>query len=279
MKVIYRNRLRFPVRAVFLAVVIAVCLIPLLWTLLASLNIVPNDVTSPPSWSAYPTLDQYLEVGVSEPHFVLELLTGAALALATTLITSIVGFLAAFGLARSYFRGRNLLIQGFLILASLPVIAFLIPLSNTLDVLHLTDTFGGIALAETALYAPLVVYVLFGYLSNMSIESEEAARLDGATLIQVLHRIVVPTVAPGVAATAIIVFVLSWNQLLMPLLLATHVRTVPVAMIDFFTFERELDWPTAAAALIASLLPIGVFVAVAHRTLERFSLVVVQQAD
>lgn len=270
---------RFPARTIFLGFVIAVCLIPLLWTLLASLNIVPNDVTAPPTWSAFPTLDQYVEVGVSEPHFVLELLTGAALALTTTLLTSIVGFFAAFGLARSHFRGRNLIVQVFLILASLPVIAFLIPLSNTLDVLRLTDTFGGIALAETALYAPLVVYVLFGYIGNLSIELEEAAWLDGATLMQVLRQIVLPTAAPGVAATAIIVFVLSWNQLLMPLLLATHVRTVPVAMIDFFTFERELDWPTAAAALIASLLPIGVFVAVAHRSLERFSLVVIQQAD
>ena len=279
MSVIARSRLHFPVRGTFLAVVIVVCLLPLLWTLLASLNIVPNDVTSPPTWSAYPTLDHYAEIGVSEPHFALELLTGAALALATTLLTSIVGFFAAYSLARSRFRGRNLLVQSFLILASLPVIAFLIPLSNTLDILHLTDTFGGIALAETALYAPLVVYVLFGYLSAMSIELEEAAWLDGATLLQVLRRIVLPTAAPGAAATAIIVFVLSWNQLLMPLLLATHIRTVPVAMIDFFTFERELDWPTAAAALIASLLPIGVFVATAHRTLERFSLVAVQQAD
>ncbi|MHB8624775.1 MAG: carbohydrate ABC transporter permease [Aggregatilineales bacterium] len=269
----------FPTRTLFLALVIAVCLIPLLWTLLASINLVPNDVTSPPTWSAFPTLDSYLEIGVSEPNFVLELLTGAALALATTLLTSIVGFFAAFSLARSRFRGRNLVVQSFLILASLPVIAFLIPLSNTLDMLHLTDTFGGIALAETALYAPLVVYVLFGYIGNLSIELEEAAWLDGASLMQVLRQIVLPTATPGIAATAIIVFVLSWNQLLMPLLLATHVRTVPVAMIDFFTFERELDWPTAAAALIASLLPIAVFVAVAHRTLERFSLVVIQQAD
>jgi ABC-type glycerol-3-phosphate transport system permease component len=61
--------------------------------------------------------------------------------------------------------------------------------------------------------------------------------------------------------------------LLVPLVLTSgEIKTVPVAMSDFFTFERELDWPTAAAALILSLLPVAVLVAVFHRVLDRFAL-------
>jgi ABC-type glycerol-3-phosphate transport system permease component len=62
-------------------------------------------------------------------------------------------------------------------------------------------------------------------------------------------------------------------MLLVPLVLAgVHIKTLPVAMIDFFTFERELDWSTAAAALIVSLVPLTLLVAVGYRLLDRFSL-------
>jgi multiple sugar transport system permease protein len=84
---------------------------------------------------------------------------------------------------------------------------------------------------------------------------------------------VFPLVAPSVAATVIVLFVIDWNMLLVPLVLTSgQVKTVPVAMSDFFTFERELDWPTAAAALITSLVPLALLVAVFHRLLERFKL-------
>jgi multiple sugar transport system permease protein len=268
---IRRPAQRFSMRAAFLGIVIVVCLLPFVWTVLASLEIRPDNSSSPPSWSLRPTLDHFLEVGVAEPQFVAELATSAGLSTATT-----IAFLAAYSLARSHFRQRNLLVQSFLILASLPVISYLIPLRNTLDALRLNDTFGGVTLTETALYAPLAAYVLYGYLNQVSTELEESARLDGATPIEVLRRVTLPMTIPGVAATAIIVFVLSWNQLLMPLVLTTHVRTVPVAMIDFFTFERDLEWPTAAAALLASLMPIGIVVAVAHRWLEQFTFHAVQ---
>jgi ABC-type glycerol-3-phosphate transport system permease component len=85
--------------------------------------------------------------------------------------------------------------------------------------------------------------------------------------------VVFPLVAPSIAATAIVLFVIDWNMLLVPLVLTSgQVKTVPVGMSDFFTFERELDWPTAAAALIVSLAPLALLVAVFHRLLERFRL-------
>ena len=266
-------------RAIFLGIVIVLCLLPLIWTLLASLDVQANDSFSPPTWTLPPTLDHYEEVGVAEPEFLPELLTSAGLAAATTLLTIIIAFLAAYSLARSRFRGRNLFVQSFLILASLPVISYLIPLRNVLDVLRIDDTFAGTVLAETALYAPLAAYVLYGYCKRLSAELEESASLDGATPLQIIWRVVLPMVVPGVAATAIIVFVLSWNQVLMPLVLTARLKTVPTAMIDFFTFERELEWPTAAAALIAWLLPLGIFVALAHRLLEQFSLNVSEDVD
>ena len=102
---------------------------------------------------------------------------------------------------------------------------------------------------------------------------EEAAVLDGAGLFRVLWQVVLPLTVPSVVATAIVMFVLDWNLLLVPLVLTSgEIKTVPVAMMDFFTFERELDWPTAAAALLVSLVPLAILAGVFHRVLERFSL-------
>lgn len=268
-----------PKRALFLSFMMVVCLVPILWTGLASLGIKIDSTVSPPAWSGQPSLEQYAEVGVAEPLFSMEVLSSTSLSLSTALLTVAVAFLAACGLTHAHFRGKTLVLQAFLILASLPVISFLIPLQNSLRSLHLDDTFIGLALAETALFVPLATYVLYGYLSRLPADLEEAARLDGGTTLNILWRVILPLAAPGVAATAIIIFVLSWNQLLIPLVLTARLKVIPTAMIDFFTFERELDWPTAAAALLASLIPIVILVAALHRLLERFSLGVSAQDD
>jgi multiple sugar transport system permease protein len=267
-------------RGALLAGALAVFVLPLIWTTLASFRILPDNTQSPPTWTP-PLLDNYTgEIGIAEPTFVQELATSAALSLGATCLTVALSFLAAYSLARSRFRGRNLLVQISLVLASLPVMAYIVPLSEAMRRARLEDTFIGILLAQTAILAPLAVYVLYGYLAQLSTELEEAATLEGASAWQVLSGVVLPLAAPSVAAIALILFVLSWNQFLVPLVLTTsQVKTIPVAMSDFFTFERELEWPTAAAALIVSLLPLAVLVTVAHRALEQFNLGLVRRDE
>ena len=256
---------------------IAVCLLfPLVWTLLAAFGITPDNSSQPPVWAGPPTLEKFTEVGVSEPAFWTELITSTAIALCATGVTIAASFLAAYALARTPFSGRRVTVQSFLVLASLPAMAYVIPLSDAMRRVHLLDTFAGVMLSEAAATAPLAVFVLYGVIAQLPIEGEEAAVIDGASLFAVLGRVVVPAVAPGIAATAIVVFVLDWNTLLVPLVLTGgEVRTVPVAMSDFFTFERELEWPVAAAALMVSLAPLALIVAVFSRAVTSFRL----QAD
>lgn len=264
----WKNRLR----STLIILVLLPGLLPIGWTILASIELLPDNSVSPPQWSTPSSIERYLEVGVTEHRFGLELLTGTVLAIVVTLIATTIAFFAAFALARSRFRGRRIVVQSFLILASLPVISYLMPLRDWMARFHLYGNFTATALAEAALFAPLAAFVLYGYFNRASSEPEEAAYLEGATIGQMIGRIVLPMAAPGVAATAIIVFVLSWNQVLLPLILTTPIHTIPVAMLDFFTFERELEWPTAAAALMVSLLPVVLAVGLAQGWLERFSL-------
>ena len=268
-----RRRRDAAIRILLLTAAVAGFLVPLGWTALASFGLLPDNSTRPPSWTGSITLDHFREIGIAEPTFWQELATSTIASACAAVLTIVCSFLAAYGLARSRFRGEGLVTQSFLVLASLPAMAYVIPLSDVMRRVRLGDTFAGIVLTEAAVTAPLAVYVLHGALRQLSPEWEEAAVLDGAGLFRVLGQVVLPLAVPSVVATAIVMFVLDWNLLLVPLVLTSgDIKTVPVAMMDFFTFERELDWPTAAAALVVSLVPLAILAGVFHRVLERFSL-------
>jgi ABC-type glycerol-3-phosphate transport system permease component len=268
-----QQRRQAAIRIVLCSSALLVFLLPVVWTLLASFGITPNNVVSPPVWTGQLSLRYYAEIGVADPGFLGKVLMSFSLAAVSTLLTITIAYLGAYSLLRSRVKRRALLVQGFLVLASLPVIAYIIPLIDIMRYLRLDDTFVGVTLALTAVYTPLATYVLYGYLTHISLELEEAAHLDGATVLQTLWSVLLPVTVPGLAATAIIIFVLDWNQFLVPSLLGGQsIQTVPAAMSDFYTFEREVEWSTAAAALIVSLLPLVLFTTLAHRFLEQFSL-------
>ena len=267
------RRRRQVVRAVLIAAALGVVLLPLLWTALAAVGVEPNNNTSPPSWVVRPSLDHLSEVSVVEPAFWQELATSVGVSVGASFLATALSLLAAYGIARSISDAPRRFSPGLLVLASLPVMAYVLPLSDLLRRAGLLDSLVGLTFAEAAVTAPLAVYVLSAHLAAGSRETEEAARLDGASLPALLWNIVLPTAAPVVAATAIVLFVLDWNMLLIPLVLTgIDVRTLPVILTDFFTLERQVEWPTAAAALTISLVPLVILVGLLHRLLERFSL-------
>jgi multiple sugar transport system permease protein len=267
-------------RLVFLAALLLVFTVPILWTVAASLNIQPDNSRTPPVWSWPPSLQNYSEVHDMQTYFWQELVTSIAISGAVTVMTSAISLLAAYALANASFRGHGLLIHSFLILASLPAISYAIPLGLSLRQWHLFDTATGVVLAESAALAPLSVFILIGYVSQLSHDLEAEARLNGAKLHQVLWYVVLPSVAPGLATVGAVEFVLSWNQYIIPLVLSgTHIRVIPVMLRDFFALEREFEWPAAAAVILISLLPVSVFVAAVYRILEHFSLVAVENKE
>ncbi|MEZ4670374.1 MAG: carbohydrate ABC transporter permease [Anaerolineae bacterium] len=253
---------------------VVIVLLPLLWTVLASFGVLVDNTVTPPLWSWPPTLASYAEINIEQTYFWQEFATTILLSAVITLLTTGIAFMAAYALARSRFCWRRIMVQGCLVLGSLPVFSFIFPLSDMLRVLRLHDTFVGMTLAECALFAPLAVYILHGYIKQVPTEWEESAYLDGAGLRQVLTRVVLPAVYPGLIATAVIIFTLSWNQYYLPTILTgIHIKVIPVMMRDFFALERDFDWRLAAGVLIISLLPVSLVVAAAHRVMERFIFV------
>ena len=107
-------------RVILRGIALLIFLLPLVWTLLASFGIRPNNLVSPPAWTWPPSLANYAEIGVADPGFSGKLLTSLSLSALATLLTVVIAYLAAFGLVRSSFKGRGILVQSFLVLTSLP---------------------------------------------------------------------------------------------------------------------------------------------------------------
>lgn len=261
-------------RWIVLGIGVVVAVLPIVWMVLASFGLLPNNTLSPPTWSLPPSLDSYFQIRNEQTFFWIEFLVSLVKAAATSGITTVVAFLATYALARSVTKYQAVLLQCCLVLASIPAISYAIPLREMIRPIKLYDTFVGVVLAETALFAPLSAYILFRYIGQIPAESEEAARLEGASLAQILWHIVLPVIMPGIVATAMVVFVLSWNQFILPLVLtSTRIRVLPVMMRDFFALEREFEWPVGAAVIVLSLLPVSILVIAAHRVFEQFTLV------
>ena len=239
---------------------------PIVWTMLASFGIRPD--------SQHISFAAYRDLQVFESRFVSEVLTSFTVAVIVATLAVTLGLLTAHAFEQRQFKSRGLIVQGLLLLSSLPVLALLNGLSTTLRTLGLQDTINGIALAESALYAPLAAFVLYGHLRSLPEHLPDAAQLEGANTWTILWQIILPSSGPALLATGVLVFVLSWNQVLMPLVLSTNLKLLPVALVDVFVFERELEWPTAAAALSVSLAPLWLIVAFLFRWLERFSLLI-----
>jgi hypothetical protein len=143
-----QRRRHAALRAVLLGLAMLAFVLPLGWTLLAALGLVADNGRTPPAFVGPLSLDHFLEVGVAEPSFRDELLTSSVAAACATLLATAVSFLFAYGLARSRFRGRYALIQCFLVLASLPAMAYVIPLSDLMRRALLSNSVAGLVLTE-----------------------------------------------------------------------------------------------------------------------------------
>lgn len=177
--------------------------------------------------------------------------------LAATLMTLVIAVVGAYAFARLRFRLRGVLFYLVLATLALPVYATLIPLYRILSGLHLVNTYIGIILVYTSGFLPLAMWIMYNIFLALPPSIEEAARVDGATTLQVFRRIVLPLVRPGMAATAIITFLFGWGQFIFPLVLGSTTSTQPLTVVLSSLQGRHVVPFTMinAAAIVAIALP------------------------
>jgi multiple sugar transport system permease protein len=168
-----------------------------------------------------------------------------------------LGGLAAYGFSRLRLVGRDYFMFYVLVLRMVPPITAIVPLYFLFRVTGLGGGYVAIILVYTAFNLPFAIWMLKSFLDELHRPIEEAARLDGSSDLKILWRICLPQMRAGIAATAIIAFVFTWNDFLFSLLLTSvDTRTVPVAMTRVVGADVGVDWGVFAAIGTIYLLPV-----------------------
>lgn len=181
--------------------------------------------------------------------------------LISTLIAVVVGSLAAYSLSRFRFRGKRILMIWILLTRIFPPVTFVIPIYSIMRNAGLMNTRTALILAYIAFNLPFAIWMLVNFFNEIPMEIEESSMVDGATLYQTFSRIVLPLVLPGLAATAIFTFIMSWNEFMYAMIFiqSPKLATVPVALSGLIT-EYLVLWGPMSAGGIMSVIPILVFV-------------------
>jgi multiple sugar transport system permease protein len=189
------------------------------------------------------------------------------IATVSTMTVLVIATLAAYSLQRMRWPAwvTALMLAGSLVFYMLPPITLVGPWYVMFRTLGWDNTYTALVLAHVTLNLPIGIAVMSVFVRDIPIELEEAARLDGCTTPQMLWRVVVPLVRPGLAATAILVFVFSWNEFAVALTLSgNRTATVPVA-ISKFAQEYEIKNGVMAAGVVLSIVPAILLLLLAQR--------------
>jgi len=241
--------------------VIVVALIPLLWIVSLSFKD-PATITSATFWPKRWTLENYRGI-FKTSEFTRALVNSIGIALISTFIAVLFASMAAYAVARLDFPGKSALIGMSLLIAMFPAISLVSPLFNIERTLHLFNSWPGLIIPYITFGLPLAIYTLSAFFREIPWELEKAAKMDGATPFQAFTKVIAPLAAPGMFTTAILVFILCWNDFLFAISLTstTRARTVPAA-IGFFSGSSQFTAPTGsiAAAAVVITVPIILFV-------------------
>ncbi len=196
-------------------------------------------------------------------------LNSIIIVIGSTVLTIIIGTLAAYGFSRGKLKGKDDWLFFILTTRMLPPVVVVIPIFLMFRTLRLTDTHIGLILLYIAFNVSFAVWVMKGFIDEIPIEYEEAAMVDGYTRFQVFIKIVVPQAATGIAATAVFCFIYAWNEYAFAFLLSRkYAQTVP-AWLPYQMGVLGYDWGAAAAGTFIFLLPAMVFTIILRKHLLR----------
>jgi len=236
-------------------------LLPFLWTFSTSLKPLNEVNKYPPEWtSVNMSLKPYSDMFFYLP-FSTYTLNSLIVAFSSTILTLLIGSLAAFAFSRFQFAGKNVFLLIFLLSQMLPGASVIIPLFQLLQKVGLYDTHLGLILVHTAFLLPFVIWLLYGFFLAIPRDVEDAALIDGCSRMQALRKVILPLALPGMGATALFAFLGSWNEFFFALLLTSSdsTKTIPVG-IGLFVGEYLDVWnQMAAAAVLFSLPPLILF--------------------
>ncbi|MGY5047895.1 carbohydrate ABC transporter permease [Streptomyces sp. 900105755] len=248
---------------------------PIAWMALTSFHSEADAATNPPSFGAALTLDGYREFfgagGGASPWPAL--VNSAVAAIVSTLLVLVLAFPAAYALSIRRVKKWTDVLFFFLSTKMLPVVAGLLPIYLFAKNTGMLDNIWFLVILYTSMNLPIAVWMMQSFLAEVPVAVIEAAQIDGARLPTILARVVAPIALPGIAATSLICFIFSWNELLFARVLTGVVaETAPVFLTGFITSQGLFLAKVCAASLVVSLPVLAAGFAAQDKLVQGLSL-------
>lgn len=238
---------------VFIAITLIWTLFPIFWIILTSFKTQQQMNTMPPLFIFKPTIATYLKLLSGDT--LASFKNSVLISVSSVVVGLLIGFPAAYVLARVKFRAKNQINFFILSMRMAPAFAFLIPYYLIFRTLGLVDTYPALIIINLTLTIPFSMWMLQGMIQDLTPEIEEAAMVDGCSPIEVIWRILLPILAPSISATAILSFVFCWNEFFFALILTgSNTRTVPVMLTSLIGL-MGVDWVKMSAAGTLAIIP------------------------
>lgn len=249
------------------AVIVLYCLAPFYWMTATAFRR-PSDQFDLSPLPAVWSLENFRAVFAPDVGFGWALLNSLVVASVTTLLTLVIGMTTAYALARLHFRGKNAVLALIIACSMFPGISLIVPLLKLFTDIGWINTYQAMVLPSLSFALPLAVWNLTTFFRQMPVELEQAAMVDGCTPGQAFRKVIVPLAAPGVFTTAILTFIMAWNEFIIALTMVNEkeMQTVTVAISKFVGAQgHEQPFGTQMAAGVIVTVPLVVAVLIFQR--------------
>lgn len=240
-----------------IAIFLFITLFPLLWVFSTSFK--PNEeaINFPPKFLPEKiTFSNYVFV-LTDPNLVRSLINSFVVSVGSTALSVVVSALGGYAFARFEFKGKNVIMSIILGLFMIPVVINIIPLYNMLSNIGMLNSPISLILTFQILIIPLNILLFKNYFETIPKELEDAALIDGCSRLGVLKRITIPLSMPGFAIAAVLSFRFSWNEFILPIVLANRPDSAvfQVALYQFISIYR-IQWGYLTAGITLAIIPV-----------------------
>ncbi len=253
-------------------------LFPVIWVFSLAFKELNDILTWPPKFIFTPTLDNFKALlsgltggntGSSTVYFIQNFFNSLIISFGAVVISVLVGVPATYAIARFDFKAKEDLAFTILSFRFAPELMVIIPIYIFFQKLGLLDTYLGLIWVYQLITLPMIVWILRGYIEDVSRELEEASWLDGFGRIRTFWRVVLPLIRPGIAASGLLAFIYAWNNFVFAVLLGGS-RTAPVTVgaMQFISADA-LRYGDMAAAIVLAAIPALILALYAQKHLIR----------
>ncbi|QPM67483.1 carbohydrate ABC transporter permease [Atribacter laminatus] len=268
MKVRQARSLRRFLKYLFLAVVAFIGLIPFILIVLTSIKTTVDALAMPPKWFFTPTLQNYQKL-ITSIDFLKSIKNSLIIGVGATIAATGLGITTSYTLTRFHFKGDKAFSYFILALRIVPPITFVIPYFLIWRSLKLADTYFSMITMYVTLVLPLLIWMIRSFFAEIPYEIEEAAMVDGCTRWQTLRYVLIPTVIPGIMASATLSFIFVWNEFMFALLnTGRNTRTLPIEIYNSLGYY-QLDWAKLSSSAVIAIIPVIIIIALTQKYIIR----------